>query len=86
MGTVIQSSEAKARFSEILERVKRGEEFTITHYDQPVAKLTGLATQPTRNEIEALFARIDAVRKGTMLNPPGAEPLSLKQTIEEGRR
>ena len=86
MPTLIQSSEAKAKFSEILERVKHGEEFTITHYDQPVAKLTGLTDPPQRKEIEAIFARIDAVRKGALLNPPGVESVSLKQAVEEGRR
>ena len=86
MNTLIQSSEAKAKFSELLERVKRGEEFTITHYDQPIAKLTGLTTQPDKTAMEAVFARIDAVRKGTLLNPPGLERVSLKQCVEEGRR
>ena len=86
MKTVIQSSEAKARFSELLGRLKQGEEFTITHYKQPVAKLTPLRPSPNQSEIAALFARIDSVRRKTVLNPSGKVRVTLKEAVEEGRR
>jgi len=86
MTTVIQSSEAKAKFSELLERVKQGEDFTITHYEQPVAKLTPLRPAPNQIEIETLFARIDSARRKTVLNPPGKKRVTIKEAIEEGRR
>ncbi len=86
MKTTIQSSEAKARFSELLERVRQGEEFTITHYEQPVARLLPLQLRPGRSELEALFTRIDAVRKGAVLNPAGQKSMTIKDAIAEGRR
>ncbi len=40
--------EAKAHLSELIERVKSGEEIIISRYGQPVAKLTGLGSVQER--------------------------------------
>lgn len=40
--------EAKAHFSELIERVQRGEEIIISKHGKPVAKLSGLGTPKGR--------------------------------------
>ena len=38
-GTTIGAFDAKTKLSELLERVRKGEKFIITHRGMPVAKL-----------------------------------------------
>jgi len=40
MSSVLNISEAKAKFSEVVERVSRGEEIIITRMGHPVARVT----------------------------------------------
>lgn len=80
--TIIAASEAKVKFSELLERVQHGESFSITLHGEETAKLVP-AKSPSREEIQSVIAQIKASR--TVLNPPGKEKLKLKDLINKGR-
>lgn len=73
--------DAKTHFSEILERVERGEEVTITRHGSPVARLVPVrrATTPDRRR-----AAIDAMRKLARGNR--LRGLRIRDLIAEGRR
>ena len=47
----IAASEAKAKFSELLDRVQNGESFSITLHGEEAAKLVP-AKRPSREEIQ----------------------------------
>ncbi len=80
--TVIAASEAKAKFSELLDRTRRGEDFAITLHGQEVARLV-----PARGrsywELQATITEMKSRR--LTLNPPGKPRLRIKDLIEEGR-
>ena len=80
--TVIAASEAKAKFSELLERARQGEGFAITLHGEEVAKLIP-AKGPSLSEIQSAIAGIKFTR--ITLNPPGKPRLRLKDLINEGR-
>jgi prevent-host-death family protein len=80
--TVIAASEAKAKFSELLERVRRGEGFAITLHGEEVAKLIptgGLSLSEVQSAISEMKSR------RITLNPPGKPKLHIKDLINEGR-
>lgn len=54
-------AEAKNKLSELLDRVERGEEFTITRHDQAVARLVP-AKRPGREEAGKAIAAMRALR------------------------
>jgi prevent-host-death family protein len=60
----VQSSDAKARFAELLDDVERGEVVVITRHGRPIARLS---PEPDRrqDEIDAAMNRIRALRKRT---------------------
>jgi prevent-host-death family protein len=71
--------EAKTRLSALLERVARGERFTITKHGRPVARLVPVErTGPDRRR-EAI-ERLKLFREGQTLDVP------VTQLIGEGRR
>ena len=80
--TEIAASEAKAKFSELLERARNGERFAITLHGEQVAKLIP-AKGRSLSEIQATIAEIKANR--ITLNPPGKPKLSIKDLVNEGR-
>jgi prevent-host-death family protein len=80
---VIAASEAKAKFSELLDRVQRGESFSITLHGEEAAKLVP-ARRSSREEIQAVIAEIKSSRR--LLNPPGKPKLRIKDLINEGRK
>ena len=80
--TTIAASEAKAKFSELLDRVQSGESFSITLHGEEAAKLVP-ARKPSREEIKEVIARMKEGR--SVLNPPGKEKLHIKDLIDEGR-
>lgn len=82
MPTVIAASEAKAKFSELLERVQHGESFSITLHGEEAAKLLP-AKRSSREEIQVLIKRIKTSR--STLNVPGQKRLTIKTLIDEGR-
>ena len=80
--TVIPASEAKAKFSELLDRVQNGECFAITLHGEEAAKLVP-AKRPSREEIQEVIAQMKARR--SLLNPRGKEKLQIKDLINKGR-
>ena len=72
--------EAKNRFSELLNRVDRGAEFTITKHDRPVARLVPALPQ-TKDRRKKATAELRAVRERYSL-----KGLSVRSLIDEGRR
>jgi prevent-host-death family protein len=83
--TRIPASEAKAKFSEILQRTRNGEAFAITLHGQEVANLTP-ANRPTQFEIQKAISEMEDLQKKTRLNPEGMPKLNLKDLIKQGRR
>jgi prevent-host-death family protein len=80
--TLIAASEAKARFSELLDRASKGEGFAITLHGEEVAKLIPARTK-SLSEVQAAIAQMKARR--IVLNPRGKPRLDLKALINEGR-
>ena len=84
---VIGAFEAKNKFSELLDRVSRGEEIVITRHEQPVARLVPAEPRRSRAAMRQAVAAMRDLRKDCLLNPPGAvERLSLRDLIVEGRK
>jgi prevent-host-death family protein len=73
--------DAKAHFSELLEKVESGAEVTITKDGAPVAKIVPVKKQSTVQDRRAAIDRIRKLRQGLKLNG-----LSIRDLIEEGRR
>ncbi|RJR41619.1 MAG: type II toxin-antitoxin system Phd/YefM family antitoxin [Deltaproteobacteria bacterium] len=73
-------SEAKTHFSQLLDRVAKGEEITITRYGVPVAVL-GPVGGPNRQKVVEAVKAMKEFRKGRRL-----DGLSIRELIEEGRR
>ena len=74
--------EAKNRFSELLDRVERGEQVTITRHGKPVATLAGMqVARPSKGELEAIFERVRRLRE--TLPPTSWE--ALKRLRDEDR-
>jgi prevent-host-death family protein len=74
--------QAKTHFSQLLERVAKGEEITITKHDRPVARLVP-AERPSREHVTGIFRRMDALRQSL---PKSKDTTSLKDLINCGRR
>ncbi len=81
--TTIAASEAKAKFSEFLDRVQRGESFCITLRGQEAARLVP-ARRPGLGEIQEAIAQLKASR--SVLNRPGQAKLKFKELVSEGHR
>jgi len=73
---------AKTHFSQLLDRVAKGEEITITKHDLPVAHLVPV-DRPSRKHIATVFRQMDALRQSL---PKSKDKTSLKHMIDEGRR
>ena len=72
--------EAKNKFSELLLRVGRGAEVTITKHDRPVARLVP-ASAPAAMERKRTTAELRALSKHYSL-----KGLAVRKLIDEGRR
>jgi len=68
-------------FSDLLERVERGEEIVITRKGIPVARLAPLVGTFDRPAALDALARIRERRKGVTLGG-----ISIRELIDEGRR
>lgn len=82
--TTVGAFEAKTKFSELLERVSRGAEVTITKHEKPVARLVPFG-KPSRVDLADLFREMDAFGAKHPLNPKGLEKLCYRDLIDEGR-
>jgi prevent-host-death family protein len=56
-------SEARAHFRAVIERVKKGEEVTLTQNGEPVAKLVSVEERPSRWRPETLEAAERTLRE-----------------------
>ncbi len=72
--------EAKNKFSELLERVGRGAEFTITKRDRPVARLVP-AVSLVKGRRKKAVAELRALR-----NRYSLKGVSVRTLIDDGRR
>lgn len=61
LAATIGLAEAKNKLSELLDRVERGEEFTITRHDEPVARLVP-ARRPSREDARKAIEAMRALR------------------------
>jgi prevent-host-death family protein len=66
MAKVYSTYEAKARLSELLGRVRKGDVVTITHRGEPVAEV-----RPVERASDSLSDRIDAMRKSGVIARKG---------------
>lgn len=82
--TKIQASVAKARFSELLDRLNKGERFTITLRGEDVANLVP-TEEHYRDIVRQAVERSKEARKRMPLNRPGQPPITIKELIEDGR-
>jgi prevent-host-death family protein len=72
--------EARTRWSEMIKRVGKGEEITITRHGVPVAKL-GPPSGRTTMSVEDAITELRALRRKIKMRG-----LTIRQMIEEGRR
>lgn len=84
MMKAVPVSEAKAKLSELLAAVERGEEVTITRRGRPVARLIAVgevfeSAQAQRELVAATFAKLRALRAGVTLG------MNIREAIEQGR-
>jgi len=77
----VKSSDAKARFSELLDEVERGETVVITRHGKPIAHLQPARDQ-RRDEARLAMEEIAAARKGA----PRATAEEILQWRDQGRR
>ncbi len=72
--------DAKTHWSEIINRVGKGESFTITKHGYPVAQLTPV--RPASSEaVKQAFKELDNLREKNSLGG-----LRIRDLIDEGRR
>jgi prevent-host-death family protein len=75
----IGAYEAKTRFSQLLERVEKGERITITKHGRAVAQLVP-AEPVARRPVAELIAEIREMRKGVRL-----DGLKIRDMVRDGR-
>jgi prevent-host-death family protein len=75
----IGTHEAKTHLSELLSRVRQGEEFLITNRGEPIAKLVP-ALQASKDQILSAIREIEGIKRRNRLRG-----LKIREMIEEGR-
>jgi len=78
----VGSFEAKTHLPQLLERVAKGEEFTITKHGKPVARLVPANPVGVKPDVKRVIAEMRAFRKGNTLG----DDVTIRELIEEGRR
>ncbi len=78
----VESFEASNHLLQLLERVARGEEFTITQHGQPIARLVPISLSNPKPDIQQVIEELKAFSKGNKLG----DNLTIREMIEEGRR
>ena len=76
----VGSYKAKTHFSELLERVRKGEKIQITKHGVPIANLSPI-TRSTKDEISAAIEELQKFREDKELGG-----LKVKSLISEGRK
>jgi prevent-host-death family protein len=82
--TEFAAAEAKARFSELLDRAEKGEEITIKRHGRTVAKLVPPA--PTLSTDEKRARHEAFIRWRSEHGPRLGPDLTIKDLIDEGRK
>jgi prevent-host-death family protein len=82
---IVGAFEAKTKFSELLERVRKGEEIIITRHATPVARLVPFE-RSSAGDIREAFERMERIRSRNERFSVRQEKLSYRELIEEGRR
>jgi prevent-host-death family protein len=77
---IIGAYDAKTRFSELLEQVETGKEFTITKHGSPVARLVPARKKLTIQQRQEAIQRWIESSKGISLGG-----LKIRDLINEGR-
>jgi len=80
MSAVVGTFEAKTHLSELLDRVAKGEEITITRHGTPVAKLVPVEAG-SRRDLREVVEKLKEIRKETTLGG-----ISWKELRDEGRK
>jgi prevent-host-death family protein len=78
--TKVRASDARTRFSSLLDRVAKGEEFVITRFGRPVARLMPLRDVSLERRRQAI-QRLEAFSKGQTLGD-----LTVRELRDHGRR
>ncbi|MEO6811115.1 MAG: type II toxin-antitoxin system prevent-host-death family antitoxin [Isosphaeraceae bacterium] len=78
----VGSFEAKTHLPQLLERVARGEEFTITRHGKPIARLIPATISKPRPDARQVIEDLKAFSKGNTLG----DDLTIRDLIEDGRR
>ncbi|MBN1341496.1 MAG: type II toxin-antitoxin system prevent-host-death family antitoxin [Phycisphaerae bacterium] len=73
--------EAKTHLSQLIDRVAKGERFTITRHGVPVAMLIPLAEEGPAREVGEIVEELARFRAAHPL-----EGISIRELIDEGRR
>ncbi len=81
MAATVGTFEAKTHLSELLDRVAKGEEITITRHGNPVARLVPV-TKRDQRRIDDTIDRLKAFRQGRFLG----DDLTIRDLIDEGRK
>ena len=76
----IGTHEAKTRLSELLAKVRKGQEFLITNRGEPVARLSP-ASKLNQSQIRLAIKEIREIQSRNRLNG-----LKIRDMIDEGRR
>jgi len=82
MGVVrkVGAFEAKTKFSELLDRVERGEEIIITRHGKPVARIVPHERRRSEEEIRKAIEEIRRLRQNVTL-----DGLDWRELRDEGR-
>ena len=62
MSAILNLTEAKAKFSEVVERVSAGEEIIVTRMGRPVARITRYENPATNRRLGVFEGRIRAAK------------------------
>lgn len=72
--------DAKARFSEVLRRVREGRTVTVTYHGEPVAEIRPIG------KTSGLAARVEDLRRRGVLSAPGSSPGAAPPAEPPGER
>ena len=86
--STITAFEAKTRFGELLERVRRGEEIVITRHEKPVARIVPEGPRNLK-QVRQAVAALNQLRRqigGRARRRAKLSDAEVRSAIEEGRR
>jgi prevent-host-death family protein len=78
--------DAKAQFSQLIDRAEAGEEIVITRHGRPVAKLGPVTARISAAEREAILKETAALRAEIAENGPPFDWEDIRAMRDEGRR